>query len=233
ASGAVVAGAVLLGPQRGGTRADGLNQGARRRTYGVWPVALLLALSALTALSVVWSVQPDASWQDAARMFAYSGVFAASVALSRAVPSRWPAVLGGVVLASVVVCAYALLTKVFPNHFDANDIYARLRPPYGYWNAIGLTAALGIVCCMWLGARRAGHALLNALAYPAMGLMLVTLLLAYSRGALAALAVGLALWFGAVPLRLRGAAVLLAGALAAAPLVAWDFSPQLLSADRL
>jgi hypothetical protein len=233
ASGAVVAGAVLLAPQRRGTQTGGPAKGTPRPAYGVWPAGLLLALSALTALSVVWSVQPDASWQDAGRMFAFSGVFAAAVALSRATPSRWPSVLGGVVLASVAVCAYALLTKVFPNHFDANDIYARLRAPYGYWNAIGLTAALGVICCLWLGARRAGHALLNALAYPAMGVMLVTLLLAYSRGALVALAVGLALWFGAVPLRLRGAAVLVVGALAAAPIVAWDFSTHVLSTDRV
>ena len=122
--------------------------------------------------------------------------------------------LGGVALAAVVVCGYALLTKVFPDQLDASDIYARLRAPYGYWNAIGLTAAMGAIGCMWLGARRAGHALLSALAYPAMGLMLLTLMLAYSRGALVALALGLVLWFCIVPLRLRGAAVLLSGAVA-------------------
>ena len=46
---------------------------------------------------------------------------------------------------------------------------------------------MGAIGCLWLGARRAGHALFSALAYPAMGLMLVTLMLAYSRGALVAL----------------------------------------------
>ena len=102
-----------------------------------------------------------------------------------------------------------------PRWLDANDIYARLQAPYGYWNATGLTAAMGVIGCLWLGARRAGHALLSALAYPAMGLLLVTLMLAYSRGALVALALGLVLWFCIVPLRLRGACVLLAGALGA------------------
>ena len=62
--------------------------------------------------------------------------------------------------------------------------------------------------CLWLGARRSGHAALNALAYPALGLLFVALLLAYSRGALLALAFGCALWFAIVPLRLRGVAVL-------------------------
>ena len=197
--GVIVAAAVILTPPG-------------RRVYGLWPVGLLLAFAALSALSVVWSVQPDASWQNAGLMLAYSAVFGAAVVLARAAPARWPAVLGGVTLAAVVVCGYALLTKVFPARLDAHDIYARLQAPYGYWNATGLTAAMGVIGCMWLGARRRGHALLSALAYPAMGLLLLTLMLAYSRGALVALASGLALWFCVVPLRLRGAAVLLTGA---------------------
>jgi O-antigen ligase len=129
------------------------------------------------------------------------------------------------------VCTYALLTKVFPGKLAPASMYARLEEPYGYWNALGLTAAIGAIGCMWLGARRAGHALLSALAYPAMGLMLLTLMLAYSRGALIALALGLALWLCIVPLRLRGAAVLIAGGLGAGAVVAWDFSEHALSAE--
>ncbi len=206
---------------------------ARGRAYGGWAVALLLAFAALTALSVVWSVQPDDSFKDAGRMLSYCGVFAAAVALARAVPARWPAVLGGIVLAASIVCVYALLTKVFPASLDAGDVYARLRAPYSYWNAIGLTAAMGAIGCMWLGARRTGHALLSALAYPAMGLMLLTLMLAYSRGALVALVLGLALWFCIVPLRLRGAAILIGGAVCAGGVVAWDFSRHALNSDNV
>jgi hypothetical protein len=221
-SGAAIAAAIVLTP-------------AGRPAYGLWPTGLLLALAALSALSVVWSVKPDSSWENAARLFAYSGVFALAVLLARAAPARWSAVLGGVLLAAVVVCGYALLTKVFPNALGSErayaHTYARLREPYGYWNAIGIAAALGAIGCMWLGARRAGHALWNALAYPAMGLVLVTLMLAYSRGALAALVLGLALWLCLVPLRLRGVAVLCAGALGAGVVVAWDFSQHALTTD--
>ena len=67
---------------------------------------------------------------------------------------------------------------------------------------------MGAIGCMWLGARRSGHALLRALAYPAMGVLLLTLVLAYSRGALAALALGLAavvLHRAAAPARRRAA----------------------------
>ncbi len=218
ASGALVAASVLLAP-------------AGRRAYGLWPLGLLLAFAMLSAISVVWSVAPDESWQDANRLLAYSAVFAAGIALVRVAPGRWPAILGGVTLAAVVVSAYALATKVWPASLAPSDAYARLNEPYGYWNAVGLTAALGAIGCLWLGARRSGHALLRALAYPAMGLLLLALVLAYSRGALAALAVGLALWFWMVPLRLRGAALLIAGAAGAGAVAAWDFSRHALSSE--
>ena len=48
-------------------------------------------------------------------MLAYSGVFAAAVALAWLAPARLAGAAGGIVLAAVVVCAYALLTKVLPN----------------------------------------------------------------------------------------------------------------------
>jgi hypothetical protein len=224
ACGVGIAAAILLAPPG-------------RRVYGAWAAGLLLAFAALSALSVIWSVQPDASWQDAGRLFAYSAAFALAVLLARVAPARWSTVLGGVLLAAVIVCGYALLTKIFPNAIGVaqnnGHVYARLQAPYGYWNAIGLAAAIGAIGCMWLGARRAGHALLSALAYPGMGLMLVTLMLAYSRGALAALVLGLALWLCLVPLRLRGAAVLCAGALGALVVVAWDFSQHALTTDDI
>jgi O-antigen ligase/tetratricopeptide (TPR) repeat protein len=217
-AGAVVALAIVFAP-------------AGARAYGVWPAALLLAFTALTAISIVWSVQPDHSWQDSGRMLAYSGVFCAGIALVRVAPERWPAILGGLALAAVIVCGYALATKVFPASLASANTYARLKEPYGYWNAVGLSAAMGAICCLWLGARRTGHALLRALAYPAMGLLLLTLVLAYSRGALLALALGVALWLCAVPLRLRAATLLIVSAVAAGALAAWDFSTHALSAE--
>lgn len=218
----------------GALSAIALLAGARGRPlYGLGTLSLLIAFAGLTTLSVVWSVQPDSSWHDAGRMLAYSGVFAAALALARLAPERWPALLGGIALAAVLVCGYALLTKVFATSLAPANIYARLEEPFGYWNAIGLTAAMGAICCMWLGARRGGHALLSALAYPAMGLLLLTLTLAYSRGSLAAFAIGLVAWFCLVPLRLRGAAVLIVGALGAGAVAAWDFSTHALSAEKV
>lgn len=218
AAGATIAVALLLAP-------------VRRRVDGGWPIALMLALAGLTAASMAWSVAPNASWQEASMMFAYTSVFIAAAALARAVPARIDAVLGGIVAASVIVSVYALLSKVFPGQVGVYDEVARLIGPFGYWNATGLAAGLGIVACLWLGSRRNGHALLRVLAYPATGLLMVTLMLAYSRGALIVTAIGVALWLCLVPLRLRAAALLIAAGACAAGVVAFAFAKASLSAE--
>ena len=219
-AGVLVAAAIVVG-------------GYTRRMWGGLTLALMAALVVVTALSISWAVEPSEAWQEANRTLSYLAVMAAGVALARLFPRRWTALLGGIVLASVVVCGYALLTKVFPGTLNSDEIYARLREPYGYWNAIGLTAALAGPACLWLGARRTGHAALSALAYPILGLLFVTLLLAYSRGALLALAIGCAVWFAIVPLRLRGAVVLATSALGGGMVSLWAFSQNSLSKDRI
>jgi hypothetical protein len=114
-----------------------------RRGYGI-PAALLVGLLAgLTALSVIWSVNPNDSWLEANRTLAYAATFAGGVALSRLAGRRWASMVGATTLAAVVVCGYALLTKVFPGALNPGETYARLREPFGYWNAVGLMAAPG------------------------------------------------------------------------------------------
>ena len=92
---------------------------------------------------------------------------------------------------------WALASKVFPAALAPDETYARLREPFGYWNAIGLMAALGVPPLLWLAARRSGSPAANALAWPALGLLFTCLMLSYSRGALLALGFGLVLWFAA------------------------------------
>jgi hypothetical protein len=207
--------------------------GHTRRLWGAVTLTLMGALVAVTALSIMWAVEPSAAWIEADRTLSYLATMVAGVALVRLFPHRWASLLGGVVLASVIVCGYALLTKVFPGTFNPDEIYARLREPFGYWNAVGLMAAAAAPACLWLGARRSGHAAISALAYPALGLLVVALLLAYSRGALLALAVGCALWFAIVPLRLRGVAVLATSAFCGGIVAFWAFASSPLSTDNV
>ncbi|HEX8123208.1 MAG TPA: O-antigen ligase family protein [Solirubrobacteraceae bacterium] len=217
--GLAVAATILLAPE--GTRVRG----------GV-ALGLLVALAALAALSISWAVQPSNAWLEANRLFAYAAAFAAALALARIAPHRWPSVIGGVVLATTVVSGYALATKLFPEWLNEFELFARLREPFGYWNAVGLMGALAVPGCLWLGARREGDPLVSALAFPALGICLSATLMAYSRGALLAAGAGAIVWFVLVPLRLRGATVLIAGAAGAAMIAAWSFGQDALSTDR-
>jgi hypothetical protein len=203
---------------------------AGRRLWGGVTVLLLGALTAYTALSIVWSIQPAASWGEANLALSYFAAFAGAAALVRVAPGRWRAVLGALVLASVVVSAYALLTKVYPSIVSSAS-YARLRAPFDYWNAVGLMGVLGIPGCLWLGARRDGHAALGALAVPALGLLLTAVVLSVGRGALLATLFVLLLWFAAVPLRLRSVAVLTTAGVGAAIVSVWALSNDALTKD--
>lgn len=202
-----------------------------RRAHGAPALACFGLVLAVTGASILWSVQPDDTWQETNRLLSYLAAFGIGVALVRIAPGRWAAVLHATIVASALVTAYALATKVFPGSLNPGETYARLREPFGYWNAVGLMAALGGPGCLWLGSRRSGHAAVNAAAYPILTGLLVAILLAYSRGALLALALGCAVWFAFVPLRLRGAALLATAALGALVVVSWTFARDALSKD--
>ena len=220
AGGLLIAAAALFAPRTETSRA-----------WGLAAAIGLFALAGYTAISIAWSVDPANSWLEASRTFAYAATFAGAIALVRLAPGRWRSVLAGVLLATVAISAYALAAKILPESLDASDRYARLSLPFGYWNAVGLTAALGIPPCLWLGARREGHGVVNALAAPMLCGLLITLLLSVSRGALVAAVLGAGLWFAFVPLRLRALAVLAIGGATAAAAIAYAYSKPALSSD--
>lgn len=204
----------------------------RRSRAGLVSLWCFALLAGLTLLSIIWAVEPHQAWLETSRTLSYLATFAGGLALVRLAPARWSGLLGAAIIACTIVSGYALLTKIFPGSLAPDETYARLREPFGYWNAVGLMAALAIPGCLWLGARRSGHAALNALAYPISGLLLVTILLAYSRGSLLAAAVGCAFWFAVVPLRLRGVAVLATSAFGALPVALWAFGQDGLATDK-
>jgi tetratricopeptide (TPR) repeat protein len=188
---------------------------------GAVTLALFGVLAALTALSITWSIQPDASWIEANRTLAYLAVFAAAIGAARLAPNGWLVLLRGLIIAIAVVTGYALASRIWPADIAPDDLYSRLAQPYGYWNALGLTAALGVPLAMWLGSRRAGHAAVNALAYPLLAGLLIAIFLSFSRGAILAAAAAAILWLAIVPLRLRSVTVLAVSAAGAAPLLLW------------
>jgi hypothetical protein len=192
----------------------------------------LLAL--LCALSVLWSIAPDVTWVEANRTFAYFAVFAAGVVAGRLFPGGYAVLLRAVLGAVAVLTLYALASRVWPEQLGgATEIYARISEPFGYWNAVGVTAALGVVPALWLGARRSGHQPANALAYPLMGWLYMAMFLSFSRGSLIAAGLGALVWFAFVPLRLRSLPVLVAPALATAPVLAWALGKDEFTKDGI
>ncbi len=206
---------------------------ARGRAWGAVALGLFGAMAALTLLSISWSVQPDNTWLDTNLTLAYLAAFGGGLALARLAPERWAGIIGAVMLVTTVVSGYALLGKVFPSTVATGQalLGSRLSAPFGYSNATGLIAALGLPACLWLGARREGRPLLRALAVPAIGVLVATVLLSTSRGALLAAVVGLACWFVLVPLRLRGVLVLALGLAAGAAALLYTLGVPGLSSD--
>ena len=201
------------------------------RLRGGTTLAFFALLAIYTTLSITWSLMPNDSWIEAMRTLAYLAAFAGALALGRLVPSRWSALLYGIALGAAALSFWSLLSKVFPGWLAPDDSFGRLRPPSDYWNSVGLTAALGVPPLLWLATRRSGHAALNALAWPGLSIVILALMLSYSRGALLALAIGLAIWFTCVPLRLRGVIALAGVAVAVLPLVVWASAQDGLTRD--
>ena len=166
------------------------------RLRGIWVLVAFAPLAAFTALSITWSLMPrrlvDRGQPDAGlRWRSLAGGWRARPARARGAGARCSAASRS---RSVVLCAWALLTKVFPAWLAADAEFARLRPPFEYWNSVGLAAALGLPPLLWLAARRSGHRGGQRGRLAGARVLVICLLFSYSRGALLAAAIGVVLW---------------------------------------
>lgn len=225
---------VLLMVAGGALAAVAVAYAARgERAYGGVTLALFALLAGVTSLSVLWSITPDLSFVEAGRTLAYLAVFAGAVAAVRLSPSVAPVVLRALLLAVAAVCLFALASRIWPGAgwFDDPTLVNRLGQPFDYWNALAATAALAVPPALWLGSRRYGHPAVNALAYPLLGVVVLTLALTQSRGGVAAAAIGAVLWFAIVPLRLRSLPAAAAGLVIGGGVGAWALSKDAFSAS--
>jgi hypothetical protein len=203
-----------------------------RPLHGGLTLLAFALLAAITALSIIWSLSPSDSYLESGRTLAYVGVLASGIALVRLAPEGWAGLVAGIGAGCLLISLYALLTKVFPASLAPDETFARLREPFEYWNSVGLMAAMGVPPMLWLAARRSGHGAVNALAWPALGVLLICVMLSYSRGTLVALAIGLGAWFAIVPLRLRALVALAASVVGTAIIVLWTFAQDGLTTDN-
>jgi hypothetical protein len=179
-------------------------------------LAVLLAISALGALtwfSVLWGSDTQAVLEAQRTLFYAALVATALLVIRRA---AIPQLLGGVLAGIVIVAGYSLLERLAPDRFGVFDPVAgyRLAGTIGYWNGLGIFAAIGILLAFGFAAR--GRLLaIRALAAASLVVLAPTLYFTFSRGALIALAIGLVAAIALDPRRLQ---LIVAGlALALAP----------------
>jgi O-Antigen ligase len=191
---------------------------SRRPFEGLAP-GTLVAIAALglyaleTLLSAVWShatsralIEFDRVWLYLLILVLFGSVRASTQDL------RW--LIRGLVIGVSVVCLAGLISRVLPNvwHTAPDVANERLSYPVTYWNALGLLAALGIVLAFHLTCSLSERRLTRVLAAAVIPLLAATLFFTFSRGAMAAGAVGLVVYM--LVARPRG---LLSGVLATAP----------------
>lgn len=152
-----------------------------------------VAGAACLALLAAWTLA-SATWSDAAaravveydRALLYLLGFLLVGAIGRT-PQRLRWVVRGIALGAFVTCLCGLVTRLAPDVWaiDPGLAEGRLSYPLGYWNALGLLAAIGIVMSFALTSDDREAPVVRVLAAATVPVMTATLLLTFSRGAMA------------------------------------------------
>jgi hypothetical protein len=155
-------------------------------------LASLALLTAWSAASWLWSDSPPAALEEAQRVAVYLAAAVVVVVAGRRAPLQWLA--GGVAAGVVPVAGWNLLLRLAPDWTGRAPLrvdIGSLADPVGYGNALGLLCVVGVVLLLGVAiAVPAAHVRLAAatLLVP----VAADVALQDSDGALAALAVGLA-----------------------------------------
>jgi hypothetical protein len=183
-------------------------------------VGAIVALSGWTWLSIAWSSDQTQSVLEGER----SLVLVAAVAAVLAVAGRRSVqpLVGGLRAAVSVISMYALVTRLFPERIGSYDPLAvyRLSTPIGYWNGLGVLAAMGALLALGVAAR-ADRTTARVGAAVSLLVLLPTLYFTFSRGAWIALAAGVVVLLVLDPRRLQATIAILAYAPAPALAVAF------------
>jgi hypothetical protein len=160
-------------------------------------------------LSATWSQSAPSSILEGERgLVALTGVGAALLLVTR---RGVPGLLAGLAAGITLISAYGLATRLFPasiTSFDPISGY-RLQEPLGYWNALGIFAAIGAILCFAFASRARAY-VGRGLAGGALGFLLPTIYFTFSRGSWLALAIGVGVAILLDPRRLQAVAALAA-----------------------
>lgn len=177
-------------------------------------LGLLVAFALWQAISITWSIEPDASWRYANRTLVYLAFAAAGVVVGSAVPRTWIAAGLGALL--TVVLLVALAGKVFPSLYDDYGRLARLRGPLAYWNQLALLAAVTVLLGLWLAGRRERPLRARVAGSFHVYVALVAVVLTFSRFGIALAVLGAVVWLWIDRERLDSLVALTCAALPAA-----------------
>ena len=186
---------------------------------------LLTAFALWTGISLDWSTAPDLGWEELDRTIAYVLFTGIAIVLGASLRRSATLVALGFLAVATVVALYALGGKAFPAFsigelIDLNhsETFARLRAPFGYWNALALFSVLAAPIALRLAGDRAMLRPIRMAGVATLALLIVTVALSYSRGGMIALviAIGALIAFSADRARLFAYTVIaLIGALPA------------------
>lgn len=186
-----------------------------------------------SAASMLWAAAPDLAWIDANRTAIALAALVIGVAIGSVVAGS-PGLLGlGLSAAAMVPLALALGSKVFPTMLGADGDLARLASPLGYWNGLALVAVMAVPGFLWLAGgtpRVRGGPVLAALG---LTVVVVTVLLTYSRGGILATAMAVAVTTAFLPRRTPALSALIAAILAASLPAVYALTDPILSADQV
>jgi len=199
-------------------------------SIGLLEAIAILALAALvlwSLVSVAWSDDAGASVLSTERLLVYATAIAVAALLVRAQAST--ALVGGVWAGATLICSYGVLTRMYPDRFLGNAEIAgsRLAQPVGYWNSLGLLAAVGLLVAAGLVSVTRSR-LIGAAAAASLVPLALALYFTFSRGASIALAAGAVAVLVLDPRRLRFlVTTLVAGAAPAAAVLKGAHLPAL------
>jgi hypothetical protein len=189
---------------------DGLAPGA------LVAIACLGLYAALTLASALWSHSTGRALIEFDRACMYLLLLVLFATVRASGPNlRW--LIRGLAAGAWIVCLAGLISRVAPDvwHTAPDVSNQRLSYPVTYWNALGLLAAMGIVFSLQLTCSRRERRLVQVLAAGMLPLLAATLFFTFSRGAIAAGAIGLVVY-----VLVARPTALLSGALATVPATA-------------
>lgn len=201
-------------------------------------MGLLGAFGLWNGVTLIWSIEPDATWLELNRVLAYALMLCLGIAAGASSRQALQRVSIGFVAVAQAVAIYALAQKLLPGlHvagvFDLNQTGSlpRLQEPLGYWNALALFLVLSVPSALVLTASRELAARWRLLALGALTLTLLTIGLTLSRGGLLAVVVAAVVIVAARGAGLRSLMWLALAVLAAAPSFVFGLASHALSAS--